>query len=92
MRDQNRFPWTLAKDFGQEIASRYNRYLKTLADIFKEGIQKGVFKTFDPEDMAEAWAGMCNAFFYKWLQEKPDWTLKDKSLKLHEIFMGGVSK
>jgi len=92
LRDQNRFPWTLAKDFGREVATRYDRYLETLAGIFKEGIQNGVFNPFDPADMAEALAGMCNAFFYKWLLEKPDWTLKDKGLKLYKMFMDGVAK
>jgi AcrR family transcriptional regulator len=92
LRDQNRFPWTLAKDFGKEVAARYDHYLESLTGIFMEGIQEGIFNPFDPADMAEALAGMCNAFFYKWLLEKPDWTLKSKGLKLYKMFMDGVEK
>lgn len=92
IRDQNRFPWAFAKDLGQEVSVRYQRYLSSLKDIFKEGIRKGVFKSFDPEDLAEAWGGMCNSFFFKWLMEKPAWALKTKALILYEIFMRGVEK
>lgn len=92
LRDQNRFTWSLAEYLGEEISMRYQRYLGTLKEIFKEGIRKGSFKHYDPGDLAEAWGGLCNTFFFKWLTEKPKWTLKNKALTLYEIFMRGVEK
>ena len=91
-RDQYRFPWTLAQDLGEEVAVRYERYLGTLREIFKEGIKKKVFKPLAPEDLAEAWGSLCNTFFFKWLMEKSKWPLKSKAMTVYEIFMQGVEK
>jgi len=90
LRDHNRYPWSLAKDLGEEVSRRYRRYLDTLQVLFREGIQSGVFKAHDPEDLAEAWGGLCNTFFYKWLMEKPDWDLKAKAETIYELFMRGI--
>ncbi len=89
-RDQNRFPLSLKTAFGQEVFARYQRYLETLKNIFTQGIRQEVFKPFDPEDLAEAWGGLCNTFFFKWLTEKPDWTLNSKAMTLYELFIHGV--
>ncbi len=92
LRDRNRFPWSLAKDLGEEVAKRYQHHLETLQAIFKEGIQKGTFRNHDPEDLAEAWGGLCNTFFFKWLMEKQKWDLKTKALTIYDLFMNGVGK
>ncbi len=92
LRDQNRFPWFLAKDLGKEVSIRYQRYLGTLKTLFNEGIQKGVFREHDAEDLAEAWGGICNTFFFKWLTERPRWALTTKALIIYELFMRGVEK
>jgi len=91
-RDQSRFPWAPAKELEKEVTLRYERFLKTLRDIFEEGIEKNIFKPFPPEDLAEAWGGLCNAFFFKWLTEKSKWPLKSKVMTIYEIFMNGVEK
>ncbi|MBW1659496.1 MAG: TetR/AcrR family transcriptional regulator, partial [Deltaproteobacteria bacterium] len=77
-RDQSRLPWAPAKDLDKEVSMRYERFLNTLQDIFEEGIEKGIFKPLPPEDLAEAWGGLCHAFFFKWLTEKSKWPLKSK--------------
>ena len=92
LRDHNRYPWSLAKDLGEEVSRRYQLYLETLRTLFMEGIQKGIFKAYDPEDLAEAWGGLCNTFFYKWLLERPPWDLKTKSKTIYELFMRGVEQ
>ncbi len=92
IRDKNRFPWSLAKEMGDEVATRYQRYLGTLKEIFSDGIENGLFKRYDPEDLAEAWGGVCNTFFYKWLTEKPAWNLKNKAMIIYELFMRGVEQ
>ena len=33
-RDQSRFPWAPAKELEKEVTLRYERFLKTLRDIF----------------------------------------------------------
>ncbi len=91
-RDQSRLPWTPAKDPDKEVSMRYERFLNTLQDIFEEGIEKGIFKPLPPEDLAEAWGGLCHAFFFKWLTEKSKWPLKSKVMTIYEIFMNGVGK
>ena len=92
LRDHNRYPWSLAKDLGEEVFHRYQRYLETLRLLFKEGIQRGIFREHNPEDLAEAWGGLCNTFFYKWLLERPPWDLKTKSKTIYELFMRGIER
>ncbi len=92
LRDQNRFPWSLAKEMGEEVSMRYQRYLETLKTIFKEGIERGAFKAYEPEDLAEAWGGLCNTFFFKWLTERPKWDLKLKASVIYDLFMRGVER
>ncbi len=91
-RDHSRYPGSLTKDLGEEVSSRYRQYLETLQALFKEGIQAGIFRAHDPEDLAEAWGSLCNTFFYKWLMEKPCWDLKTKSETIYELFMRGIEK
>ena len=89
---QNQLPWTFTKNLGKDVAQRFERYLGTLEAIFKEGVEKNVFKPLSPSDLAEAWAGLCNTFFFKWVSEKPKWSLRSKALTVFEIFMYGVEQ
>lgn len=89
---QNQLPWTFTKNLGKDVAQRFERYLGTLEAIFKEGVEKKVFKPHSPSDLAEAWAGLCNTFFFKWVSEKPKWSLRSKALTVFEIFMYGVEQ
>ena len=92
LQAQNRFAWTFAKELDEEVAKRFKRYLETLESIFTAGIKEGTMRPLSAEDLAEAWAGMTNAFFLKWLEEKPRWSLKSKAVLIFEIFMHGVAQ
>ena len=49
----------------EELRDRYDQILEKLADIFKRGIRKGLFKKFDPLLMATALNGITRALLFQ---------------------------
>ena len=49
----------------EELRERYDQILEKLADIFKRGIRKGLFKAFNPFLLATALDGMTHAFLFQ---------------------------
>ncbi len=74
-----------------EIKQRYEISLQKIGNVFKEGIQKGIFRDLDPFHLAVSIDSLSNAFLFMCL-EKPDKFSYDMNLVLlDEIFFKGIA-
>jgi len=68
-----------------DIKVRYEDFLQKLANVFESGIEKGLFKKFDPYLLAVALDGISNAFLFQHL-EYPDAHPFDADLIINIFF------
>jgi len=67
-----------------ELRGFYDRIIQKLAAVFRAGIQKKIFRPFDPYYLALALDAMSNAFLFCWMED-PDRHNVDPGL-LEQIF------
>lgn len=87
------FEWTVKSAFGDRVWKRYLAQIQLVADLVREGIQKGEFRDIDPEDTSLAFHGMLNSTIYLWiLQASPTKSLVAKGELLGSLFLNGIAK
>jgi len=90
--ERNRFEWTVKDDLGKGIHDKMVTYIKILAQVIKEGMRRGEFKSMDPMDLAHALVGIFNSFVFEWLISREPYPLTSKSEMILEIFLDGVQR
>jgi AcrR family transcriptional regulator len=90
--ERNRFEWTVKDDLGKGLHEKMVTYIHILAEVMRQGIKEGEFKSVNPMDLAHALAGMVNSFVFEWLISREDYPLISKLDTVLEIFLGGVQQ
>ncbi len=90
--ERNRFEWTVKDDLGKGIHDKMVTYIKILAQVIKEGMREGEFKSMDPMDLAHALVGIVNSFVFEWLISRESYPLTSKLEMILEIFLDGVQR
>ena len=90
--ERNRFEWTVKDDLGKGMHDKMVTYIKILAQVIKEGMRKGEFKSMDPVDLAHALVGIVNSFVFEWLISRESYPLTSKLDMILEIFLDGVQR
>ncbi len=90
--ERNRFEWTVKDDLGKGIHDKMVTYINILAQVIKEGMRKGEFKSMDPMDLAHALVGIVNSFVFEWLISRESYPLTSKLEMILEIFLDGVQR
>jgi len=90
--ERNRFEWTLKDDLGKGLHEKMVTYIHILAEVMRQGIKEGEFKSMNPMDLAHALVGMVNSFVFEWLISREDYPLISKLDTVLEIFLGGVQQ
>ena len=87
------FEWTIKSAFGERVWKLYMNQVDLVAELIREGIQKGEFRLVDPKDAAFALHGMLNSTMYVWiLQANPTGSLIEKGELIQTIFLNGIGK
>lgn len=87
------FEWTIKSAFGERVWKLYMNQVDLVAELIREGIQKGEFRLVDPNDAAFALHGMLNSTMYVWiLQANPTGSLVEKGELIRTIFLNGIGK
>jgi len=60
------FEWAVQEDLGERIHGKYAAYLDWVTEIIATGVQEGVLRAMDPQEMAQALVGMLNASLFEW--------------------------
>jgi TetR/AcrR family transcriptional regulator len=90
--ERNRFEWTVKDDLGKGIHDKMVTYIKILAQVIKEGMREGEFKSMDSMDLAHALVGIVNSFVFEWLISRESYPLTSKLEMILEIFLDGVQR
>ena len=88
--ERNRFEWTVKDDLGKGLHEKMVTYIHILAEVMRQGIKEGEFKSMNPMDLAHALVGMVNSFVFEWLISREDYPLISKLDTVLEVFLGGA--
>jgi AcrR family transcriptional regulator len=64
------YEFTVRRQFGERIDTKYEEYLGLLAAVFRRGSRDGVFVAAPPRRLAITLAGMIHALIRRWLRER----------------------
>jgi len=90
--ERNRFEWTIKDELGKEIHDKMVAYIKILAQVMKQGVESGEFKSKDPVDLAHALVGIVNSFVFEWMISPKPYPLSSKIDTVLEIFLKGTQR
>jgi TetR/AcrR family transcriptional regulator len=90
--ERSRFEWNVKDDFGKGIHNKMVAYIKSLAQVIKEGRKEREFKSMEPVDLAHALVGMINSFVFEWLISPEPYPLISKMDTVLEIFLRGTQR
>ena len=90
--ERNRFEWVMKDDLGKGIHDKMVAYIRILAQVIREGIEEGEFKSIDPMDAAHALVGIVNTFVFEWLISPEPYPLISKMEAVLEIFLRGTER
>jgi len=88
--ERNRFEWTVKDDLGKGIHEKMVTYIDILAEVMRQGVKEGEFKSMNPLDLAHALVGIANSFIFEWLISPQPYPLISKLDTVFEIFLGGA--
>jgi len=81
-----------ARAFPKDCAALYERYMRTVTEIFRRGISQGVFDETDPLYLALCMEGIVNAFVAYWSKREPTEPLAVRVEKMKREFLGRVRR
>lgn len=73
-----------------DIKGLYEKLLQRLAEVFRRGSEKGIFKSIDPYDLALAFEGITNTFVALWIENPEAYSEAEKEKTIARIFFEGV--
>ena len=88
----SRFEWTVKDDLGKGIHDKMVTYIDTLAEVMRQGVKEGEFKSINPMDLAHALVGIVNSYIFEWLISPQSYPLISKLDTVLEIFLGGAQQ
>jgi AcrR family transcriptional regulator len=88
--ERNRFEWTIKDDLGKGVHEKFLAYIGDLAEVMRDGIERGQFKEMDPRDIAHAFVGIVNSFMFEWIMSPKVYSLVSKAPIIMNIFFDGI--
>jgi len=80
----------LYSETGKELVRSYNRYLAFVEKIFADGVEKGVFVSLPPEDLALSLKGLIFAFAKDCLRRKGGVDFEARARTMKRVFFGAT--
>jgi len=74
-----------------EIKQRYEISIQKIANVFKEGIHKGIFRDLDPFHLAVSIDSLSNAFLFMCLEKSDKFSYDMNLVLLDEVFFKGIA-
>jgi AcrR family transcriptional regulator len=90
--ERNRFEWTVKDELGKGLHEKMVAYINILAEVMRQGIERGEFRPLNPMDLAHALVGIVNSFVFEWMISREPYPLNSKLATVLEIFLGGVQQ
>ena len=90
--ERNRFEWTVKDELGKGLHEKMVTYIHILAEVMRQGMKEGEFKSINATDLAHALVGIVNSFVFEWLISREYYPLVSKLDTVLEIFLGGAQR
>ena len=90
--ERNRFEWTVKDELGKGLHEKMVTYIHILAEVMRQGMKDGEFKSINATDLAHALVGIVNSFVFEWLISREYYPLVSKLDTVLEIFLGGAQR
>jgi len=90
--ERSRLEWTVKDEMGKNLHEKMVAYIHILAEVMKQGIEGGEFRSINPMDLAHALVGIVNSFVFEWMISHEFYPLISKLDTVFEIFLGGVQQ
>jgi len=90
--ERSRFEWTVKDELGKGLHEKMVTYIHILAEVMRQGIEEGQFKSMNPIDLAHALVGIVNSFVFEWLISREYYPIVSKLDTVLEIFLGGAQR
>jgi AcrR family transcriptional regulator len=90
--ERSRFEWTVKDELGKCLHEKMVGYINVLAEVMRQGIEEGEFRSLNPLDLAHALVGVVNSFVFEWMISRESYPLISKLDTVLEIFLGGVQQ
>ena len=86
-------PWNIRQTMGEELHTQYEEYLDFISGIFRQGIEEGIFKDYEPRKLALALGGLIdNIIGHYFFQEKDEVKITDDVGFITDLFISGILK
>ena len=85
------YEFTVRRQFGERIDTKYEEYLGLLAAVFRRGARSGALVPEPPRRLAIALAGMIHSLIRRWLRE-PQLNLMREGDALLPLILRGVTR
>jgi AcrR family transcriptional regulator len=89
---QEHFEWPMKGELAEVVRAKYLSFIAELVEVFKEGIAQGLFKNYEPEELALCFMGIMNSFIFLWIETEPKVRLREKKPVILDIFYQGTEQ
>lgn len=89
---QEHFEWPMKGELAEVLRAKYLSFIAELVEVFKEGIAQGLFKNYEPEELALCFMGIMNSFIFLWIETDPKVRLREKKPVILDIFYRGTEQ
>jgi AcrR family transcriptional regulator len=86
------FEWPMKGELAEVVRAKYLSFIGELVEVFKAGISQGLFKPYEPEELALCFMGILNSFIYLWINTETKVGLRDKKPVILDMFYRGVEQ
>ncbi|MCK5254567.1 MAG: helix-turn-helix transcriptional regulator [Deltaproteobacteria bacterium] len=75
-----------------QLITKHFAYSKLIGDVIKEGLQEGVLKEGNADDLSTALLGMMNIFSFNWIYNQQQDSLRTKAPIIVDLFLNGATR
>lgn len=80
----------MENELKEQLINKHFAYIKLISDLIKEGINEGVLKEGNSDDLSSALVGMMNVFSFNWIFNQQQDSLKAKAPIIVDLFLNGT--
>jgi AcrR family transcriptional regulator len=75
-----------------QLITKHFAYSKLISDVINKGLQEGVLKEGNADDLSTALLGMMNIFSFNWIYNQQQDSLREKASIIVNLFLNGATR
>ena len=86
----NVFKPNMKNELKKQLINKHFAYIKLISDVIEEGMNEGVLKDGNANDLSSALFGMINVFTFNWIFSQQQDSLRKKAPLILNLFLNGA--